>query len=88
MIVVARNMKLCAHKPCWIVFVTRQVSFVLVCTMVWIVTIKVHVVPWNVGKMHINKVTHFVYRHLDFSSEPGVANEILENEPKSCLTVA
>ena len=23
-----------------------------------------------------------------FSSEPGVANEILENEPKSCLTVA
>ena len=56
--------------------------------MVWIVTIKVHVVPWNVGKMHINKVTHFVYRHLDFSSEPGVANEILENEPKSCLTVA
>ena len=23
-----------------------------------------------------------------FSSEPGVANEILENEPKSCLAVA
>ena len=32
--------------------------------------------------------THFFYRQLDFSSEPGVANEILENEPKSCLTVA
>ena len=24
--------------------------------------------------------THFFYRQLDFSSEPGVANEILENE--------
>ena len=24
------------------------------------------------------------YRQLDFSSEPGVPNEILENEPKSC----
>ena len=23
-----------------------------------------------------------------FSSEPGVANEMLENEPKSCLAVA
>ena len=32
--------------------------------------------------------THFFYRQLDFSSEPGVANENLENEPKSCLTVA
>ena len=30
----------------------------------------------------------FIYRQLDFSSEPGVANGILENEPKSCLTVA
>ena len=30
----------------------------------------------------------FFYRQLDFSSEPGVANEILENEPKSCLKVA
>ena len=28
------------------------------------------------------------YRQLDFSSEPEVANEILENEPKSCLIVA
>ena len=24
----------------------------------------------------------------NFSSEPGVANEIMENEPKSCLMVA
>ena len=32
--------------------------------------------------------THFFYRQLDFSSEPGIVNEILENEPKSCLTVA
>ena len=30
----------------------------------------------------------YFYRQLDFPSEPGVANEILENEPKSCLTVA
>ena len=30
----------------------------------------------------------FFYRQLDFPSEPGVANEILENEPKSCLAVA
>ena len=30
----------------------------------------------------------FFYRQLDFSFEPRVANEILENEPKSCLTVA
>ena len=27
-------------------------------------------------------------KRLDFSSEPGVANEILENEAKSCLAVA
>ena len=31
---------------------------------------------------------HFFYRQLDFSSEPEVANKILENEPKICLTVA
>ena len=28
--------------------------------------------------------THFLYRQLNFPSEPGVANEILENEAKSC----
>ena len=28
------------------------------------------------------------YRQLDFPSEPGVDNEILKNEPKSCLAVA
>ena len=32
--------------------------------------------------------TRFFKRQLDFPSEPGVANEILENEPTSCLTVA
>ena len=32
--------------------------------------------------------THFFYRQLDISSEPGVSDEILESEPKSCLTVA
>ena len=31
---------------------------------------------------------HFFYRQNDFSSEPGVAHEILENEPKNCLGVA
>ena len=30
----------------------------------------------------------FFYRQLDFPSEPRFANEILENEPKSCLAVA
>ena len=30
----------------------------------------------------------FFYKQLDFPSEPGVANEILENEAKSCLAVA
>ena len=38
---------------------------------------------------HLTQLSYiFFYRQLDFSSEPGVANEILENEPKSCLTVA
>ena len=32
--------------------------------------------------------THFFYRQLDFPSESGVANEILEIEAKSCLAVA
>ena len=31
-------------------------------------------------------IIHF-YRQLDFPSEPGVADEILENEPKNCLTL-
>ena len=30
----------------------------------------------------------FFYRQLNFPSEPGVTNEILENEAKSCLAVA
>ena len=29
-----------------------------------------------------------IYRQLDFLAEPGVANEILEDEAKSCLAVA
>ena len=33
-------------------------------------------------------ILHFFHRQLDFSSEPGVANVILENEAKGCLTVA
>ena len=33
-------------------------------------------------------VLHIFYRQHDFLSEPGVANEILENESKSCLAVA
>ena len=37
---------------------------------------------------HPKSPSNFFYRQLDFSSEPGVAKEILENEPKSCLTVA
>ena len=32
--------------------------------------------------------THFFNRQLDFPSEPGVANEILENEAKSFLAAA
>ena len=31
---------------------------------------------------------HIFQRQLDFPSEPGVANESLENEPKNCLAVA
>ena len=44
--------------------------------------------PFNVGKCKCRDIYTFFYRQLDFSSEPGVANEILENEPKRCLTVA
>ena len=47
-----------------------------------------HSVPVKVGWLFLYPGTHFFYRQLDFSSEPRVANEILENEPKSCLTVA
>ena len=47
---------------------------------------------WDLKKsiLFIRKqsITHSFYRQLDFQSEPGVANEILENEPKSCLAVA
>ena len=30
----------------------------------------------------------FFYRQLDFSSQPGVANEFCENEAENCLVVA
>ena len=34
-----------------------------------------------------NNPLHIFYKQLEFSSEPGVANGILENEPKSCLVL-
>ena len=34
------------------------------------------------------QVTHFFHKQIDFPSEPGVANEILENEPEICLAFA
>ena len=43
--------------------------------------------PSDFSKSLINDDYTFFHRQLDFSSEPGVANKILENEPKSCLTV-
>ena len=39
-------------------------------------------------KSYVNNIHRVFYRQLDFSFEPGVANEILEKEPKSCQTVA
>ena len=33
-------------------------------------------------------VTHLFYRQLDFPFQPGVAHKMLENEPKSCFTIA
>ena len=36
------------------------------------------------NKNQINSFTLF-YRHFDFLSDPGVADEILENEHKSCF---
>ena len=43
-----------------------------------------HKVAWQLVSL---KYTFF-YMQLNFQSEPGVANEILENEPKSCLAAA
>ena len=37
-------------------------------------------------RLLMKKVDYF--KQFDFPSEPRVANEILENEPKSCVTVA
>ena len=44
--------------------------------------------PFHPSPLKLTPLYIFFYRQLDFSSQPGVANEILENEPKSCLTVA
>ena len=44
--------------------------------------LKISISSSNIRRLHIFS------RQLDFSSEPGVANEILENEPKSCLGLA
>ena len=38
--------------------------------------------------MKQSKPHDYTNRQLDFSSEPGDAKEILENEPKICLTFA
>ena len=43
---------------------------------------------YNVCSIMTAKLLHLFYRQLDFPSEPGVANEILENDAKNCLTVA
>ena len=45
------------------------------------------ILPKNLPPKNFGWV-HLFYRQLDFPSEPGVAKEILENEAKSCLTVA
>ena len=36
----------------------------------------------DLSKRRLSK--EYTYRQLNFPSEPGVANEILENEAKSC----
>ena len=47
-----------------------------------------HWVKSDTAKVHENVTHFFFYRQLDFSSEPGVANEFWENEAESCLVVA
>ena len=40
-------------------------------------------------KSFVQPLKEILYKHLlHFSSQPGVANENFENEPKSCLSVA
>ena len=45
---------------------------------------------FNIFRHHLVFILGYTifYRQLNFSSEPRVANEILDNEPKSCLTAA
>ena len=45
----------------------------------WQITVRFNGPP---GKVPI----FFLCRQLDFPSEPGVANKMVENEPKSCLS--
>ena len=51
------------------------------------ITSKMEVDPLRERRWRETFYYTFVFRQLDFSSEPGVANEILENEPKSCLVL-
>ena len=43
---------------------------------------------WVLKVQFYSIVYTLFYRQFDFSFEPWFAKEILENEPKSCLTVA
>ena len=38
----------------------------------------------NISEKRISQIINIFVRQLDFSSQPGVGNEVLENEPKSC----
>ena len=56
----------------------------------WLIMIITIMISWLNPSCSISKPkpgTHFFYRQIDFSSEPGAANEILENEAKSCLVL-
>ena len=52
-----------------------------------VTAIQSHSISVNSGRSVVtpapSTLLHIFYGQLDFSSEPGVANEILENEPKS-----
>ena len=63
-------------------------SFILIWHILDIQLTKVLSVKILSYKLVPMAVYTFFYKQLDFPSEPGVAAEILENEPKSCLTVA
>ena len=48
----------------------------------------VAVMEWPAYIRQFSTLTCTYHVNVDFSAEPGVANEMMENEPKSCLTVA